>query len=86
MIFGAKESIEVQEVTPNKNESLETEKVKLSAQKTESAAVQDVPVEDHSIRTRLARRPAAKDEAVYSDFLGKTKSVFYRIKWSLFKD
>lgn len=49
---------------------------------------------DHSIRRSvISRRPYArnplttfrKDEE-YSDFLKKTKSLFYRIKWSLFKD
>ncbi len=49
---------------------------------------------DHSIRRSvISRRPYvrnpitsfSKDEE-YSDFLKKTKSLFYRIKWSLFKD
>ncbi|MBO4707792.1 MAG: hypothetical protein J5594_04475 [Elusimicrobiaceae bacterium] len=49
---------------------------------------------DHSIRRSVInRRPYVrnpitsfrKDEE-YSDFLKKTKSLFYRIKWSLFKD
>ena len=49
---------------------------------------------DHSVRRSvISRRPYArnplttfrKDEE-YSDFLKKTKSLFYRIKWSLFKD
>lgn len=49
---------------------------------------------DHSIRRSVisrrqhVRNPIttfSKDEE-YSDFLKKTKSLFYRIKWSLFKD
>ncbi len=49
---------------------------------------------DHSIRRSVVnRRPYAKNPLTtfqtneeYSDFLKKTKSLFYRIKWSLFKD
>ena len=49
---------------------------------------------DHSIRRSIvSRRPYSrnplttlKKEEEYSDFLKKTKSMFYRIKWSLFKD
>ena len=49
---------------------------------------------DHSIRRSIISRPQhirnpittfGKNEE-YSDFLKKTKSLFYRIKWSLFKD
>ena len=60
--------------------------------------LQDDPSEntltDHSIRRSIvSRRPYSrnplttfKKEEEYSDFLKKTKSMFYRIKWSLFKD
>lgn len=49
---------------------------------------------DHSIRRSVVRRhPYARNPLTtfqkneeYSDFLKKTKSMFYRIKWSLFKD
>ena len=49
---------------------------------------------DHSIRRSVVNRhPYARNQLTtfqrneeYSDFLKKTKSMFYRIKWSLFKD
>lgn len=49
---------------------------------------------DHSIRRSVVNRhPYARNPLTtfqkneeYSDFLKKTKSMFYRIKWSLFKD
>lgn len=49
---------------------------------------------DHSIRRSVVHRhPYARNPLTtfqkneeYSDFLKKTKSMFYRIKWSLFKD
>lgn len=49
---------------------------------------------DHSIKAHggVTRKPAHRlpptyrGSEAYSDFLKKTKSVFYRIKWSLFKE
>ena len=89
MIFGAKESIEIQDIEhPNKSEPSvdDTEKVKLSSGLTTAIPVGEETVTDHSLRTNLPRRAVAKEGEEYSDFLGKTKSVFYRIKWSLFKE
>lgn len=69
------------------------------ADKDQAGQKQEIPVDentytDHAIRRSVinrqqrARNPLTtfrRDEE-YSDFLKKTKSLFYRIKWSLFKD
>lgn len=88
MIFGAKESIEIQDMEESnkQGQSVEdTEKIKLSSAPAAPAPLEEEPITDHSIKTNL-RRAVAKEGVEYSDFLGKTKSVFYRIKWSLFKE
>ena len=50
---------------------------------------------DHSVKAHggVIRKPAPgrlpptyRNNEAYSDFLKKTRSVFYRIKWSLFKE
>ena len=56
--------------------------------------VDENAVTDHSIRRSVvSRHPHLRNPITtlekgqeYSDFLKKTKSMFYRIKWSLFKD
>lgn len=56
--------------------------------------VDENAVTDHSIRRSVvSRHPHLRNPVTtlekgqeYSDFLKKTKSMFYRIKWSLFKD
>ena len=88
MIFGAKESIEIEDA--NKSDQVsqnedQTGQVKLSAQETSPIDL-EMPATDHSLRRNIPRRAAARNGGEYSDFLGKTKSVFYRIKWSLFKE
>ena len=55
---------------------------------------EEMEVTDHSIKAHggISRKPASRlpptyrGSEAYSDFLKKTKSVFYRIKWSLFKE
>lgn len=55
---------------------------------------EELEVTDHSIKAHggISRKPASRlppsyrGSEAYSDFLKKTKSVFYRIKWSLFKE
>lgn len=86
MIFGAKESIEIQDATPEKSSFMKTEGVKLASVTKSQESLSDVPMTDHSIKTHLPRKASVRDKEEYSDFLGKTKSVFYRIKWSLFKE
>ena len=53
----------------------------------------DTPAQDHAARSHgIVRKPLGRvphsfrDSEAYSDFLKKTKSVFYRIKWSLFNE
>ncbi|MDR0645460.1 MAG: hypothetical protein LBG46_00255, partial [Elusimicrobiota bacterium] len=65
-------------------ETIDLTKTELS---TETSAV----TQDHAakivIRQPMSRVPQSfRESEAYSDFLKKTKSVFYRIKWSLFKD
>lgn len=84
MIFGAKESIEIQDYNQTQTQDT-TDHVKLSPVKKESEKEEDTLVTDHSVKTHIHRKVAMRDDE-YSDFLGKTKSVFYRIKWSLFKE
>lgn len=86
MIFGAKESIEIQDSTSDKSSLTQTEGVKLASVTKSQESLQEAQMTDHSIRTQLPRKSSARDKEEYSDFLGKTKSVFYRIKWSLFKE
>jgi len=40
----------------------------------------------HGVPRRSAPRVNMRESEAYSDFLKKTKSVFFRIKWSLFKE
>ena len=84
MIFGAKESVEVKEYNqiqmPNS-----TEHIKVSHPE-EDDKEDDTLITDHSIKTHIVRKASMREDEEYSDFLGKTKSVFYRIKWSLFKE
>ncbi len=84
MIFGAKESVEVKDYNQVKTQNT-TENIKLSPVK-EEPKTEDPLITDHSIKTHIVRKAAMRDGEEYSDFLGKTKSVFYRIKWSLFKE
>lgn len=57
-------------------------------------AYDEMEVTDHSIKAHegVSRKPVGRlpptyrGSEAYSDFLKKTKSVFYRIKWSLFKE
>jgi|GEM_PF-3321455 hypothetical protein len=86
MIFGAKESGDIQDETGENSTLTNTEKVKLSSVSRSEGSLSDVPMTDHSIKTHLPRKASSRDKEEYSDFLGKTKSVFYRIKWSLFKE
>ncbi len=86
MIFGAKESIEIQDSTSDKSSLTQTEGVKLASITKSQDSLPEAQMTDHSIRTQLPRKSSARDKEEYSDFLGKTKSVFYRIKWSLFKE
>ncbi|MDR1123111.1 MAG: hypothetical protein LBL61_00520 [Elusimicrobiota bacterium] len=53
----------------------------------------DMPAQDHAPRGHgIARRPLGRvprsfrEDAAYTDFLNKTKSVLNRIKWSLFNE
>ena len=88
MIFGAKESIEIEDANKSNQVSQnedQTGQVKLSSQETAPIDL-EMPATDHSLRRNIPRRAAARNGGEYSDFLGKTKSVFYRIKWSLFKE
>ena len=84
MIFGAKESIEVQDMNQTQTQGT-TEHVKLSPVE-ERDTKEDTLVTDHSVKTHIPRKASLREGEEYSDFLGKTKSVFYRIKWSLFKE
>lgn len=57
-------------------------------------AYDEMEVTDHSVKAHggVSRKPVGRlpptyrGSEAYSDFLKKTKSVFYRIKWSLFKE
>ena len=58
-------------------------------------AYEEMEVQDHSVKSHggVIRKPAPgrlpptyRNNEAYSDFLKKTRSVFYRIKWSLFKE
>ena len=85
MIFGAKESIEVQDLNQTKTQGT-TEHIKLSPVENKENKEEDTLITDHSMKTHLSRKATMREGEEYSDFLGKTKSVFYRIKWSLFKE
>ena len=83
-IFGAKENIEVQDLSAPQTQGT-TEHIKLSPVQ-EAKQTEDTLVTDHSVRAHIPRKASIREGEEYSDFLGKTKSVFYRIKWSLFKE
>ena len=86
MIFGAKESSDIQEIDATQTYPKETESQKVSIKPSVPDTTEAIAATDHSINPNLPRRAVAKEGVEYSDFLGKTKSVFYRIKWSLFKE
>ena len=68
--------------------------VKAVANMQSGGPYEDMEVTDHSIKAHggVSRKPVGRlpptyrGSEAYSDFLKKTKSVFYRIKWSLFKE
>ena len=94
--FTKEDKIIVEEVKPTDINEIK-HKVKADEEKMKAGlniSPSDNTFTDHSIRRSVInRRPYVrnpitsfrKDEE-YSDFLKKTKSLFYRIKWSLFKD
>ena len=86
MIFGAKESIAIEEVGPINQTATVSDNIKLSSDSDTQIPLEQMQVTDHSIKTQLQRKAAIREGVEYSDFLGKTKSMFYRIKWSLFKE
>lgn len=86
LIFGAKEAIEVQDISAGTAETVSSN-IKLSPESSAQIPLENTQITDHSIQTNLPQRKASlREGGEYSDFLGKTKSVFYRIKWSLFKE
>jgi hypothetical protein len=68
--------------------TLRTSPGEAAAQAKSKLEVTDHGVKNHGvIRKPLSRVPQTfRESEAYSDFLKKTKSVFFRIKWSLFKD
>ncbi len=94
--LSAENKVIVEEVKPTDINEIKN-KVKADEDKIKEGlniSPSDNTFTDHSIRRSVInRRPYVrnpitsfrKDEE-YSDFLKKTKSLFYRIKWSLFKD
>ena len=89
-------NIIVEEVKPtNVSEIIHhSETPKTGTEQKSEPPVDENTYTDHAIRRSVINRQQhvrnplttfRKDEE-YSDFLKKTKSLFYRIKWSLFKD